>query len=176
MYLSCIGKLFADAGFQDILIESELVAAGSVDGVITGHHYNRSIRAHKLLVEALQRLRWQAYLDTFTQVDHAAALKVATDLQKTFPSEEFNAMLTYDAFLQLLKGGEKTLWGEITHTRPSHFGAHTSKWWKTCFSSLGQLERGTGLSIYQVCNICCPGFLHVTKSIMPGISQCIGLR
>lgn len=53
-YLSCIGKIFADAGFQDIMIESNVVAAGSIDGVITGHHYNRSIRAHKLLMEALQ--------------------------------------------------------------------------------------------------------------------------
>lgn len=44
-YLSFIGKLFADAGFQDILIESELVAEGSTDGVITGHHYNMSIWA-----------------------------------------------------------------------------------------------------------------------------------
>lgn len=54
-------------------------------------------------MEALQRLRWQAHLDTLTQEDHAEALKVAIDLQKTFPSEEFNAMLISDAFLQLLK-------------------------------------------------------------------------
>lgn len=44
-YLSFIGKLFADAGFQDILIESELVAESSTDGVITSHHYNMSIWA-----------------------------------------------------------------------------------------------------------------------------------
>lgn len=76
--LSCIGNMFVDAGFQDIMIKSEVVAAGSIDGVITDHHYNRSIRAHKLVMEALQRLRWQAYLDTLTQEDHAAALKMAT--------------------------------------------------------------------------------------------------
>lgn len=85
VYLSCIGKLYGDAGFQDILIESDLVAAGSIDGVISGHHYNRSIRAHKLLMEALQKLRWWAYLDTLTQEQNAAALKVATDLQESFP-------------------------------------------------------------------------------------------
>lgn len=106
-YLSCLGKIFADAGFQDIMIESEVVAAGSIDGVITGHHYNRSIRAHKLLMEALQRLRWQAYLDTLTQFNHAAALKIATDLQQKFSSEDFNAMLTSDAFLQLLNAYEE---------------------------------------------------------------------
>lgn len=106
-YLSCIGKIFTDAGFQDITIESDVVVAGSIDGVLTGHHYNRSIRAHKLLMEALQRLRWRAYLDTLTQEDHAAALKIATDLQQKFPNEDFNAMLTSDAFLQLLKGYEE---------------------------------------------------------------------
>ena len=41
-YLACIGKLFADAGLQDVVIESEVVAAGSIDGVISGHHYHSS--------------------------------------------------------------------------------------------------------------------------------------
>ena len=103
-YLSCIGKIFADAGLHDILLESDVVATGSIDGVITGHHYNRSLRAHKLMMEALQRLRWWAYLDTLTQEDHAATLQIATDLQQKFPSEDFNAMLSSDAFLQLLEG------------------------------------------------------------------------
>lgn len=57
-------------------------------------------------MEARQRLRWQAYLDTLTEEDHAAALKIATDLQQKFPSEDFNAMLTSDAFLKLLKAYE----------------------------------------------------------------------
>ncbi|KAL2102045.1 hypothetical protein ACEWY4_003806 [Coilia grayii] len=102
-YLSCIGKLYADAGLQDILIESELVAVGSIDGVISGHHYNRSIRAHKLLTEALQRLRWQAYLDTLPDMSSAAAMKIAMDLQDNFPSEKFIETIGSGAFLELLK-------------------------------------------------------------------------
>lgn len=56
-FLAVIGKRFRDAGLEDILIESGVVAHNSVGGVISGHHYNRSIRAHKLMAEALQRLR-----------------------------------------------------------------------------------------------------------------------
>ena len=38
--LAVIGKRFADAGLHDLLIEAEMVAAGSVDAVLNGKHYN----------------------------------------------------------------------------------------------------------------------------------------
>ena len=44
-YLACIGIRHKDAGLADIIIESGLVASGSVKGVINGHHYNRAIRS-----------------------------------------------------------------------------------------------------------------------------------
>jgi len=56
-YLAIIGKRFQDSGLEDILIEAEIVAPGSLNGVLSDHHYNRSMRAHKLMFEALQRLR-----------------------------------------------------------------------------------------------------------------------
>ncbi len=100
----------SDAGFQDILIESELVPAGSIDKVIT----------------ALRGLYWQGHLDT--QEDHRAALKVATDLQKTFPSEQFNASLHLMHFCSCWNC-MKNLWKKkTTPTRPSDFGAHTLQW------------------------------------------------
>ena len=43
------------------MIESELVAIGSMNGVLTGKQYNRCIRAHKAMYEALQRLRLDAF-------------------------------------------------------------------------------------------------------------------
>ena len=60
--IGCIGKRFRDGGLEDVLIESEVVASGSVNGVISGKHYNRSIRANKLLMEAMQQMRFEAYL------------------------------------------------------------------------------------------------------------------
>ena len=47
-YLAALGKRFGDAGLSDILIESGVVAKGSVAGVLEGRHYNRAVRTHKV--------------------------------------------------------------------------------------------------------------------------------
>ena len=60
-FLVVIGKRFADAGLVDILIESGVVAFGSMNGVLEGRHYNRAIRAHRIVLEALFRLEWKAF-------------------------------------------------------------------------------------------------------------------
>ncbi|XP_035674790.1 uncharacterized protein LOC118414705 [Branchiostoma floridae] len=60
--LSIIGKRFEDAGLRDICIESGVIAEGSVTGVLEGRKYNRAIRFHKLMYEALQRLVWKHFL------------------------------------------------------------------------------------------------------------------
>ena len=54
--LSILGKRFEDSGLKDIFIESQVVAEGSISGVIDGKHYNRGVRAHKYLYEAMMRL------------------------------------------------------------------------------------------------------------------------
>ncbi len=43
------------------MIESEIVAPGSVTGVLSGKHYNRSVRAHKLIYEAMQMMRFETF-------------------------------------------------------------------------------------------------------------------
>ncbi len=106
-FLSCIGKRFGDAGLQDILIEADVIAAGSVGGVITGHQYNRSIRSHKLMCEALHRLRRQSYLETLSQDCREAALKVAADLQSAFPEEICQVIIESQVFNTILEGYDK---------------------------------------------------------------------
>jgi len=59
--LSVIGKRFQDAGLRDICIESGVIAEGSVTGVLEGRKYNRAVRFHKLMYEALQRLIWKGF-------------------------------------------------------------------------------------------------------------------
>ena len=48
-FMAAIGKRFGDAGLSDILIESGIVASGSVSGVLEGRHYNRALRTHKVI-------------------------------------------------------------------------------------------------------------------------------
>ena len=88
-FLSTIGKRFQDSGLEDILIESDIVAPGSMNGVMSGRHYNRSVRAHKLMFDALQCLRWKAFLNSLTCEEREQALKTAEELNCVGPSAFF---------------------------------------------------------------------------------------
>ena len=54
--LSIIGKRFQDAGLRDLCVESGAIVEGSVAGVLDGRRYNRGVRLHKIMHEALMRL------------------------------------------------------------------------------------------------------------------------
>ena len=58
-FLSTISKRFQDAGLMELCVEAGVVAEGSISGVMEGRQYNRSMRAHKLVYEALMRLVWK---------------------------------------------------------------------------------------------------------------------
>ena len=40
--------VLGESGLPDLLIESRLVGSGSVNGVLQGKHYNRTLRTHKV--------------------------------------------------------------------------------------------------------------------------------
>lgn len=61
-FLGTIGKRFEKSGLEDVLVEAEIVSVGSMKGVTSGHMYNRSVRAHKLLFEALTTLQLKEFL------------------------------------------------------------------------------------------------------------------
>ena len=63
--LALIGKRFDGSGLQDLLVESGVVAEGSLPGAMNGKHYNRGVRVHKLLMEALVRLQLEQFLDWY---------------------------------------------------------------------------------------------------------------
>ena len=60
-FLSVIGKIFQDSGIQDLLIESGVYGCHTASMLLKGKSYNRGVRAHKLVLEALLRLQWQAF-------------------------------------------------------------------------------------------------------------------
>ena len=73
-YLACTGARYKDAGLADIVVESRLVASGSLNGAMNGHHYSQSVRTHKITSEALQRLRFQQFLLHLTEEQSQASL------------------------------------------------------------------------------------------------------
>ena len=54
-FLGILGKRFQDTGLRDICIESGVVTEGSVAAVLEGRKYNRAVRFHKHMYEALMR-------------------------------------------------------------------------------------------------------------------------
>ena len=63
-YLKAVGKIMSCSGLEEILVDSKVCATGSVDGVIKGKHYNRSIRVHKTVLEALERLLFASFMNS----------------------------------------------------------------------------------------------------------------
>ena len=55
-FMSILNTRFGDAGLQNALVQSSIVAEGSVDSALHGKSYNRGIRLHKIYYEALNRL------------------------------------------------------------------------------------------------------------------------
>ena len=63
------------------MIESKIIAPGSVEGVLTGKHYNRSIRVHKVIYEALERLHWEEFEKSFTTAEKATLDSVGVNFK-----------------------------------------------------------------------------------------------
>ena len=56
VYMSIFNKRFGSAKMRDALVQSSIVAEGSVDSTLRGKSYNRGIQLYKILYEALNRL------------------------------------------------------------------------------------------------------------------------
>ena len=70
---------------------------------MTGKHYNESMHCHKVMSEALHRLRFQAFLDNVSDEDHANIYSVVSDLLNNFPSDDFQEKLRVEPFSEILE-------------------------------------------------------------------------
>ena len=58
---SSIGQYYEESGLDDILIEAGLYGSSKVNRIIKGKSYNKAVRAHKLMFEAMMRLSWASF-------------------------------------------------------------------------------------------------------------------
>ena len=94
-FLAAIGKRFKDAGLRDVAVESAVITEGSIEAVLEGRQYNRAVRLHKIIYEALQRLIWKGFY-SWIETNHSEdshwlqeTHNKFTDLQKTLTEEQF---------------------------------------------------------------------------------------
>ena len=70
MLLGVIGTRFGDAGLRELAIESDAIAEGSIERVLNGKNYNRSLCLHKIFYEALMILLFNSFENSLS--DNAA--------------------------------------------------------------------------------------------------------
>lgn len=154
--LGIVGQRFEDAGLRDLAVKSGRVAEGSITSVLSGKQYNRAVRLHKLLYEALSRLAWKGFYrwleerQTPYRIQSGEMSRLVTELREDICQEEFERVLQhpsaifmlqlFDTFLDHLKstnGKTSTLWmsylrmvenvlGNIRASREANWLMHVS--------------------------------------------------
>lgn len=70
---------------------------------MSGKHYNRCIRVHKIVSEALQRIRFKAFLTSLSQADQLQMTSVINQMTEKFPEETFLVSVNSDEFNQVFE-------------------------------------------------------------------------
>ena len=58
-----IGRIIEGSGFDDTVFQAEVCSSGSLNGVLSGSHHNRSWTVHSIFSEALERLLYERFLE-----------------------------------------------------------------------------------------------------------------
>ena len=64
-----LGKKMKGSGLSEIVIEAGVCASGSLDKVMSGKHFNRALRIHKVMLEALERLLLEKFEQSLPQTE-----------------------------------------------------------------------------------------------------------
>ena len=101
--LGIIGKRFKDAGLRDLCIESGIVAEGSLRSVLEGKMYNRAVRTHKCIYEALMRLMWNKFVNWLDakseqKENRLVLLRLITNLTEILDQTSLHLILEREEF------------------------------------------------------------------------------
>ena len=108
-FLATIGRRFGDAGLADFTTEAGVLGSTAAAAVISGKHYNRAVRAHKIVMEALYRVLWRKF-ETHVICSHEdGRATITTDLRERilalqmsgFSHSDFNSIAQSDALRRL---------------------------------------------------------------------------
>ena len=101
-YLGAIEKVVRCSGFEEIVFEAGLCATGPMEKILNGKHYNRSIRVHTIMTEALERLLFNYFIQCSGKQNQADALLEATlSLKNNHEHSESNNVLNSSSFNEL---------------------------------------------------------------------------
>ena len=83
MFMGILGVRFGDAGLTGIAVQSGVIGGGSIDRALEGKHYNRAIRMHKVIYEALSALLYEKFISWISEQNQPTFSEANTTLQET---------------------------------------------------------------------------------------------
>ena len=158
-YLSAIDKVTKGSGFEEIVIEAKLCASGSLDNVLKGRHYNRTMRIHAWMLEALERLLFISFAQTscLNQLITELTSEVKTletnvhhaEFDNVVNSENFNILFAqFEFFKKQVKCGK--------HGSTAKFWFNYIKKYGMFYSFQWQLEPTTLTCMFHLYKSCTP--------------------
>ena len=94
-FFKAIGKIVEESGGPKMLTDSDVFAPGSLNGFLSGKHFNRCKRLHPILVLAFEILHFQSFMEACQQnID--------------FPNNELVAVLS-----SLQGNADESTWNEV---------------------------------------------------------------
>lgn len=101
-----IGKRLPKCWIEGPLFESSVIAEGSVEKLLLGKYYNRAVRFHKLLYEALRRLARKAFIEFPGKGESSDLQSPVNTISLDICQETFTETSSSPLFLSLANGFE----------------------------------------------------------------------
>lgn len=112
-YFKAVGKFIDNCGLMNVMVNSQMLANGSVKSYIAGKHFNRCKRLHPIVSLALQILHFEHYLDLNniecseeTKMYLIGYLKTRSDKPYIQERELLDIFNNYQVFKQQTLNGE----------------------------------------------------------------------
>jgi len=108
-----IGKVIAESGMPEMLIESGVLAPGSLNGFLDCKNFNRCKRLHPMLALAFELLHFRQFCSTYAEIDkvmdviNSATLHEKASIEDLYETSDFTRL--FDSYSQYT---QKTLEGE----------------------------------------------------------------
>lgn len=120
-YMGALGKMMAGSGFEEVIIDSGVCASGSITQVMSGSHYNRAMRIHQHVLDALERLLLKQFLLTnsldltqLTELQSLADNPTFEGCAEVINSEQYQRFIDdYEAFKDDVRHGKYGLTGQL---------------------------------------------------------------
>ena len=82
MFMGILAVRFGDAGLTGIAVQSGVIGGGSIDRAVEGKHYNRAIRMHKVICEALSALLYEKLISWISEQNQPTFSEANRTLQE----------------------------------------------------------------------------------------------